>query len=406
MRLISRKELMPRIVRFPIFAILVCAALAQDTRPPSSPSEITQLIVSTIDEHYLYADSNPNWKVARTKILRAQASDRKGLYALVGSELAKLRDSELHLVTPAEGAAIDQEGKGVALGTGLMDFGVDLVPETGEARVVTPLVGSPAAKQGVRPRDVIISINGELTSALDHEQVVDALRQNAADLVLRRGTQTLHVHLQRSDAPLQAVVGETKPISHGKIGYIRIAQFTPISGDVVRAKVKEFESDHSQGYILDLRNNPGGFLSAAETVASVFTSGTLGAKVRGNGVVEPITASSEPLTKAPVVLLVNEGTASAAEFLAGALQDRGRATVMGTPTYGRGQAQIYVPVADSYGLVVPSALIRTPSGKLFKGSGLQPDTLVRSGPLAESQLATAGDRQFQAAVTVLLKTKA
>jgi carboxyl-terminal processing protease len=397
---------MPRIFRFVVFLSFVCAAVAQDPRPPSSPPEITKLVVSAIDERYFYADSNPAWKTARMRILDAKNFDNKSAYGLIAAELTKLRDSELHLVTPAEGAAIDQEGKGTALGTGLIDFGIDVVPETGEARVVTPLVSSPAAKEGVRPHDVIVSINGELTSALDHEQVADALRQNAADLVLRRGKQTLHVHLQRSGASLPAVAGETKPIRGGKIAYIRIAQFTPNSGDVVRAKVKEFESDHSQGYILDLRNNPGGFFGAAETVAGVFTSGTLAAKVRKNGDVEPMTTSSEPLTKAPMVLLVNEGTASAAEFLVGALQDLRRAQVVGAPTYGRGQAQVYVPVADGYGLVIPSALIRTPSGKLFKGTGLQPDLLVRSQPLAEADLGTSRDPQFQAAVAVLLKPKA
>ena len=397
---------MPRILRFPIFAILICAAMAQDSRPPSSPSEITKTIVSAIDERYLYADSNPAWKTARIRILDAQNSDNKSAYGLIAAELTKLRDSELHLVTPAESAAIEQEGKGTALGTGLIDFGIDVVPETGEARVVTPLVGSPAATEGVRPRDVIVSINGEPTSTLDHEQVADFLRQNTADLVLRRRNKTLHVHIQRSDDPLSAVVAETKATRRGKIAYIRIAQFTPNSGDTVRAKVQGFESDQPQGYILDLRNNPGGFLGAAGTVAGVFTSGTLGAKVRRNGAVEPITTSSESLTKAPVVLLVNEGTASAAEFLAGALQDLRRARVVGAPTYGRGQAQIYVPVADNYGLVIPSALIRTPSGKLFKGIGLQPDLLVSSQPVAEADLGTSRDRQFQAAVAVLLKPKA
>jgi len=397
---------MLRILRFFVLLSFLYAALAQASRPASSPTEITKLVVSAIDERYLYADSNPAWKNARSRILDANNRDQKSTYEFIAAELARLRDSELHLVTPSEAAAIDREGKGTAVGTGLIDFGIDVVPETGEARVVTPWVGSPAANKGVRPRDVIVSVNGKPTASLDHEQVADALRQDAADLVLRRGTKTLHVRLQRSEDPLSAVVGEVKPASGGKIAYIRIAQFTPNSGDLVRAKVKEFESDRLQGYILDLRNNPGGFLSATEAIASVFSSGTLGAKVHRNGDAEPITSNSEPLTKAPVVLLVNEGTASAAEFLTGALQELRRAKVVGVPTYGRGQAQVYVPLADGYGLVIPSVQIRTPSGKVFKGAGLQPDFLVKSGPVAESQLGTARDRQFQAAIAVLLKIKA
>lgn len=381
-------------------------AFAHPTGPASSPREIARLVVSAIDEHYLYAESNPAWKNLRERILAAQSSDRNSAFAFINSELVKLRDSELHLVSPAEGAAIDREGKGASLGTGLIDFAIDLVPETGQARVVTPSVGSPAARAGIRPHDVIVSINGKTTSSLDHEQVADALRERSADLTLKRDARTLHVHLERSDAPLRAVVAHSESARGSQIAYIRIAQFTPDSGDAIREQVQKLEAGHLRGYVLDLRNNPGGFLTAAASAVRVFTPGALGAKVRRNGDVEPITNDAAPLTSKPVVLLVNAGTASAAEFFAGVLQDQKRAKLIGVTTYGRGQAQVYVPLLDGYGIVVPSALLRTPSGRLFKGKGLEPDLTVISPPVAEADLASARDTQFQRAVAVLLEPRA
>jgi carboxyl-terminal processing protease len=397
---------MNTISTFAILAITFSSALAHGAAPAASPREIAKLVVSTIDERYLYTDSNPSWKTVRSKILAAKESTNQSMYARVASELASLRDSELHLVSPSQAAAIGREGKGTALGLGLIDFGIDLVPETGQARVVTPLIGSPAANAGVRSGDVIVSINGQLTSRLDHEQVSDALRESSADLVLGRGSKRFHVHLDRSESPLSAVVAESATAHESEFAYIRIAEFTPDSGDLVRAQVEKFEATHPRGYILDLRNNPGGFLTSAATVARTFASGPLGSKVRRNGDVEPIISDLTPITAAPLVLLVNEGTASAAEFVAGALHDLHRAKLVGTPTYGRGQAQIFLPLADGYGLVVPSALLMTASGRRFKGAGLQPDDLVESRPVLESDLGTPRDRQFQRAVEILAKPKA
>jgi carboxyl-terminal processing protease len=389
------------------FALIVSAALPLRAHPVPPSSDIRKTVVSAIEERYLYADTNSAWKSAKSKILSAQSSKPEELYGSISAALNQLRDSELHLVTPAEGAAIDREGKGVALGTGLMDFGIDLVPGTGEARVVTPLSGSPAANAGVRPRDAIVSINGKHTAALEHEQVADELRQDSADLVLRRNKKTFHVHLDRSAAPVAAVVSDMKRAQGANIGYVKIALFTPGSGQAVRESVQKLEAGHPRGYILDLRNDPGGFLSAAETVAGVFASGKLADKVRKNGAVEPITTDPKfaPVTNAALIILVNEGTASAAELVAGSLHELGRAKLVGTTTYGRGQAQIYVPISDGYGLVMPSVLLRLPSRRTFKGRGLQPDIVVHSDSVAATDLASARDTQFQRAAAVLLKQK-
>jgi carboxyl-terminal processing protease len=391
----------PRQVTAVLFA-LSAALSAQSVPPAPTPGEIGQLAVKAIDERYLYG-SSPAWRKARRAILVADLADRDSMYSFIASQLATLRDSELHLVSPSELAAIDHESKGTSIGTGLIDFGIDVVPATGEARIVTPLVGSPASASGLRPHDVIVFVDSQPTRTLNHEQVLDALRSGrATDLVIRRGARTFHTRLTPSDVQLHPVVAELKLTGAGKLGYIRIVQLTPDVPAAVRAAVERFEGENPLGYVLDLRNNPGGFLDAAASVAGLFVSGTLAAKVRRNGEVEQIIHDGAPLTQAPVVVLVNEGTASAAELVAAALQGR-RAQLVGTSTYGRGQAQVYLPLSDGYGLIIPSALIRSGRGHLFKGTGIQPDTLVAMKPLFESELATVRDRQFQRAVTVLLR---
>jgi carboxyl-terminal processing protease len=371
-----------------------------DSATAEAPKNI---ILKTIDEKYLYSTSKPAWKKVRAIISRAHVDDPVQLYLLIARQLAKLRDSELHLVTPAELDAINDESNGRTIGTGLIDFGIDIDPLSGLARIVTPTTGSPAAVAGLRSHDVVVTIDGKSTRLLDHEQVLDLLRQAEVELVLRRGHRSMRVRLTRSSAPMVPVTAELVPTSAGFVGYIHIVQFTPGVADEVRAFIEKFDAQHTRGYILDLRNNPGGFLDAAAKVAGLFASGTVGTKVHQSGPPEPIESVGPSLTEAPVVVLVNQGTASAAEFVAGALQDLKRAVLVGTPTYGRGQAQTFQSLAAGYGLIVPSARLLTPRGRSYKNRGLTPSVMVtmRSEPTAE--FGSSEDLQFQRAVSLLLR---
>ena len=355
---------------------------------------MAQDVIKIIDEHYLRAQANPLWNLAKEKILAGNYHNPAEASQGIQTQLAILEDSELNLLNSAEMAATQSEALGEKIGIGLPDFAIDRNIDSGEARVVTPVVGSPAMQAGIEPRDVIASINGKGTNDMTHEQVMQALRAGPAHLAIHRGDRRMQVTLQPSAEKLRAVEFFVKPTRKGKIGYIRIAQFTPDVAAAVKNAISNLEQSEVSAYILDLRNNPGGFLNAVREVAGFFATGTLGYKRSPDDKREPVDATGKPLTDKPLAILINGGTASAAEFLAGGLQGLQRAILVGTKTYGRGRAQIFFPLGDDYGLQVPSVELLTPAGKGFKDTGIAPGIEVRQGILQEKDLGGIRDRQF------------
>lgn len=396
---------MPVIHRAAVFLLFVFLAGLRTTALGSeeTPDQIIRSAVNAIDAHYLYARSNTMWAAAKGRLLQASYKGADEACQALIHELATLGDSELNVVSKSQLAELQKDTTGERIGIGLVDFSIDRDP-SGEARIVTPIFGTPSVESGVQAGDILEAVNGRATKAMVHEEVVDELRRqtpSGTELTLRRAKTRVQLVIHATEAKLDAVHLETMMRGGRKIGYIRIAQFTPEAGQHVRLAVSQFESESVTAYILDLRNNPGGLLSSAVTAASAFTSGTLGFAVHLDGMPEPINSTEAVLTKKPVVVLINRGTASAAEVLTAALQDHARATIVGTPSYGRGQSQRYYPLTEGYGMIVPSALIHTPAGKEFKGKGLIPDVAVSQDSVTLRTVATKQDAMFARAVTLL-----
>lgn len=169
----------------------------------------------------------------------------------------------------------------------------------------------------------------------------------------------------------------------------------------VRDAVTKLEQDGVDGYVLDLRDDPGGFLNSAIGVAGLFTAGTLGFELRSNNQKTPVEVKDKPLTAKPLAILINAGTASASEFLSGGLQGLHRAVLVGEQSYGRGQAQIFVPLSDGYGIQIPPVELLTPDGVGFRGKGIAPNVEVSEPQLPESDRGGPRDKQFVKAVQVL-----
>jgi len=248
----------------------------------------------------------------------------------------------------------------------------------GQLLIIAPIAGSPAEKSGIKPGDKILEINGESSSGMSASEAALRIRGPAGTsvmlLVLHEGeTEPVAIVIVRSKIELESVVAEMR----GDIAYIRITQFLVSTGGDLRAALKDVIDEGASGIILDLRNNPGGVLDAAVEVASQFlASGTVVDVVYGEGQRSKLPVRPGGIaTHLPLIVLVNNYSASASEIVAGALQDYARAKVAGSQTFGKGSVQLIRNLSDGSALHLTAARWYTPSGKLIEGAGITPDFL-------------------------------
>jgi carboxyl-terminal processing protease len=215
-------------------------------------------------------------------------------------------------------------------------------------------------------------------------------------LTIRRNNRQIHMQVPKEAWVEQAVESHGVVAGKQQLGYLCIRLFTSDSGEQVRQAVDALTTRGIDKCIIDLRNNPGGYLDAMAVAGSAFTNQTLGWKVRRDGAKEPIRSTSKPFKTMQLIVLVNEGTANAAEVLAAGLRDTTGARLVGARTYGRGQIQTYVSLNGNAGIVIPAATAESVRAIRFnKGSGLSPDVLVSSGARDDIDLA------YQRAVALL-----
>ena len=261
-------------------------------------------------------------------------------------------------------------------------LGIEITTRGGILTVVTPIEDTPAYREGVKAGDQIIEIEGKSTKKLNLQDAVRNLRGRPGTkvtiTVFRKGEeQPLKFTITREIIRIKSV--RSKKLRNG-IGYVRIRSFQSTTGREVSKAVKKFEDEKLKGLVLDLRNNPGGLLSQAVSVSNLFLrSGQLIVYTKGRieNQQNRYTSSEDGFkSKMPVVVLVNPGSASASEIVAGAIQDLKRATIMGEKTFGKGSVQTIVPLKDGSGLRLTTALYYTPKGRLIQGKGIEPDIIV------------------------------
>lgn len=265
--------------------------------------------------------------------------------------------------------------------------GLWLKQEGQRARVVSVLANTPAAKAGIVSGDVVTSIDGVPVDGLSLEQIVQRTKGEPGTGVrisVLRGSQPIDFSLVREDIQVPSVKSR---LVRDRVGLVELTTFTNGTGGRVREAVRELTGKGAQGFILDLRGNPGGLLEEAVNVASAFLDGGRVVSYRQRGAGEVAYDARPPVeTSLPVVVLVNEGSASASEIVAGAIQDRGRGIVVGTRTYGKGSIQTVFPLSDGSAVKLTVASYHTPSGRSIGGQGIAPDVDVAQ---KELQLARA-----------------
>ncbi|QDW38593.1 S41 family peptidase [Bradyrhizobium sp. KBS0727] len=265
-------------------------------------------------------------------------------------------------------------------------LGIEVTMEDGFVKVVTPIDDTPAAKAGIMSGDVITQIDDDTIQGLTLDQAV-AKMKGPADSKIR-----LKIVRKNAEAPIDvALVREVirvKPVRYhtdgGDIGYIRITSFNEQTTDGLRKAIteisKEIPQDKLAGYVVDLRNNPGGLLDQAVSVSSTFMNRGEVVSTRGRTPEETqrFTARGGDLTKGkPLVVLINGGSASASEIVAGALHDHKRATLIGTRSFGKGSVQTIIPLGSGNGaLALTTARYYTPSGRSIQAQGVTPDLEV------------------------------
>jgi carboxyl-terminal processing protease len=266
----------------------------------------------------------------------------------------------------------------------------------------------------VKPKDVITQINGKSTKGMSTEDAVKLIRGPVGTKVsiqLRRNkTQLIIVDLIRDRIEIHAVDSRLNTTPDGsKVGYIRLKQFNANATKDMRAAIRELEAKGVQGYVLDLRSNPGGLLMASVEIARQWLDdGVIVSTKTRDGVQDIKRASGKALTKAPVVVLVNEGSASASEILSGALQDNNRAILVGQKTFGKGLVQSVRGLSDGSGMTVTIAKYLTPSGRDIHKYGIQPNITAKLSEddaknLKFDQLGTKNDPQYKVAENALTK---
>ena len=274
-------------------------------------------------------------------------------------------------------------------------LGIQISTQDGLPKVISPIDDTPASRAGLAPGDLIVSINGDSTHGLDLSKIVRILRGEPGTTVKltisRAGKAPFDVTLTRSIIQVPSVKSKLQP---NAIGYVRVTEFgTDTPRDFVQAidALKRDAGGKLQGLVLDLRNDPGGLLAAAISISGSFLDGGPVVSVRGRVHNEDQTYSAprsgDLLPGVPVVVLINGASASASEIVAGALQDRHRATVMGTQTFGKGSVQSVIPIRGHGALRLTTALYYTPAGRSIQGEGIAPDTVVEAPK--EQQVADA-----------------
>ena len=345
-------------------------------------------VVSTIRQQS--SQEGQLFDVVLERVKRAYVTEPDGA-KLVDSALNGMLsslDPHSSYMGPKAWSAMQTESKGEFGG-----LGVEITLDNGAVKVVAPVDGTPAHRAGILANDRITRIQGEQVMGLSLNQAVDLMRGQVGSeveiTVQRNDDKPKDIKLVRETIRVQTV--RSRAIDD--VAYVRVAQFNEQATTAMRAAISKLKAeigpDRVKGYVLDLRNNPGGILEQAVSVAGTFAKGEIvSMKGRGPKDVHRFSSDTEDLTDGkPVVVLINGGSASASEIVAGALQDLRRAVVVGTRSFGKGSVQTVTPIAagreNAGALRLTTALYYTPDGRSIQARGITPDREIAIADVPE-----------------------
>jgi carboxyl-terminal processing protease len=379
----------------------------------ASPKELVDEVWQIVQRQYVDGTFNQvDWQAVRKEYLNKSYSNQQEAYKSIREMLKRLNDPYTRFMDPEEFKNMQVDTSGELTGIGIT---ISQDEKTKQLVVIAPIEDTPAFKAGVLAKDVILKIDGKSTKGMDTNQAVSLIRGAAGTpvtLTIQRNNQEKQFKITRARIEIHPVRYSEKQTPVGKVGYIRLNQFSANASKEMQEAISNLEKKQVTGYILDLRGNPGGLLFSSVEIARMWIDkGTIVSTVDRQGVREREVANGRALTNKPLVILVDKGSASASEILSGALQDNKRAVLVGTQTFGKGLVQSVRPLDDGSGLAVTIAKYLTPNDRDINKHGIDPDIKVELTDAQRQELwlrerdklGTLNDLQFAKAVEVLGK---
>ena len=375
-----------RLRRLASGAMVITLILLLAGTPALALNDAQQLVVESwrlVNQGYLDPGQfdRIRWKRLRQKALENTIETSEQAYSAIETMLSPLDDPYTRLLRPDDYAVMKASNEGSLSGVGLQ---LGHRQDSNAIVVIAPLEGSPAAEADVISGTEVLAVNGESVETLGLETTAARLRGSVGTQVvltlLPPQGDPEELTLERRNIDLRPVRTRRLRSDAHTLGYIRITQFSDSVPDQVREAIEDLSDKDVEGLVLDLRNNSGGLVSAGLAVADAFLDQQPIVETRNrDGIADPIQAGPEVLYSGPMVTLVNGGTASASEILAGALQDDERSLLLGSNTFGKGLIQTLTNLSDGSGLAVTVAGYVTPSGRDIQGQGITPDKIL-DGP--------------------------
>ncbi len=341
-----------------------------------------------------------NWINLRKEVLSKTYSDSNEAYDAIRVMLSNLDDSYTRFLEPKEFNQMRIDTSGELTGVGIQ---IIKDKESDDLIIISPIEGTPAFDAGIKARDKILSIDDISTEGMNIEEAVKLIRGQRGTKVkleIFRGSKSFFKILSRERIEIKSVSSKLNQSKNGLlIGYVRIKQFNANASKETKDAIKDLETRKVAGYVLDLRSNPGGLLESSIDISRHFINkGVIVSTVSKDGLKETKRGNGQALTKKPLVVLVNEGSASASEIVSGAIKDNKRGKLVGKKTFGKGLVQSMRTLVDGSGLTVTVAKYLTPNGTDINKSGIIPDIEVKMNinPILQREIGTRKDKQYRA----------
>ena len=376
-----------------------------------SPKAIVDQVWQLVNREYVDGKFNQqDWQATRQSLLSKNYSSREEAYTAIREALKKLGDPYTRFMDPKQYDALTSQTSGEVSGIGIR---MELNEKTKRLTVVEAIENSPALKAGIRAGDEILAIDGKPIHDLKVEDASKLIRGRAGTAITlrlaRQGQREMDVRLTRATIEVPTVKYTLKQEGSKRVGYIRLREFSAHASDQMRRAIRDLNGQQVDSYVLDLRGNPGGLLTASIEIARMWIdNGGIVKTVDRVGGTELSKANNTAITKRPLAVLIDNNSASASEILTGALKDNKRAVVVGSQSFGKALVQSVHELPDGSGVAITIAHYFTPRGTDINHKGITPDIKIDLSEAQERQLAinpnlvgTQNDPQYARAIAAL-----